>query len=153
MWNKIIRESWAALYCWNMVYGLCARLDMYCDQRYEMYFTMYAALLMSSLGGPFTCVCEKESSVVLRMRGLCSDSLIDTYWFPQNYKEGQDPLYYIGVKSSKITFSPVKRVWELVVSGQTLPTYGTSKSSHHSVILGRSNWMIESDGKYAQTLR
>ena len=100
------------------------------------------------IDAPFTCVCEKESSVVLKMRGLCSDSLVDVLWFPQNYKQVHDPIFYIGVKSSKITFNPVRRVWELVVSGQPLPTYGTSKSSQHSVILGRSNWMIESDGRF-----
>ena len=83
------------------------------------------------------------------MRGLCPDSLIDVVWVPQNNKQDQDPLYYLGIRSTIITYNPDNRIWNMVVSGQPFPTSGTTKSSHHSALLGRSHWMIETDGSHA----
>ena len=48
---------------------------------------------------PIQCACEKQKTIYLRLRGRCTNSIIDIYWNPQN-KKGQFFLH--GTRTSEI---------------------------------------------------
>ena len=81
------------------------------------------------------------------MRGLCQDSMIDRYWVPQNNNEREDPLYYVGFTSSIMMFNNGNKNWEMTVPKYPVSLSGVSGATQHSILLGRSNWIVENDGR------
>lgn len=98
-------------------------------------------------GAPVYCACQKSAPVYLKMRGLCPDSMIDRYWVPQNGNEREDPLYYVGFTSSRMMFNPGDNNWEMTVPKYPVSLSGVSGATQDSILLGRSNWIVENDGK------
>ena len=82
------------------------------------------------------------------MRGLCDDSKIDKFWVPQNNKNNHDPLFYAGLISSMITYNPLSEEWNMVVPKRPVALKGTSETTLHSNLLGRSTWLVQNDGIY-----
>ena len=93
-------------------------------------------------GVPIKCPCEKSSPVYMKMRGLCEDSNIDKYWVPGNKNH---EIFYIGFKSSRIVYDKEDEKWKFYADENLTMTTGSTESSFHSFILGKSNWMVEKD--------
>ena len=89
------------------------------------------------------CVCQKREQIYLTLRGLCPDTNIDTYWVPRNTNTSQ--LIYVGITSSQISFNYSANLWELSVVGKKERTVGRAKTVFDTLMLGKANWMIESD--------
>ena len=88
----------------------------------------------------------------LKMRGLCKESLIDSYWIPQNnHFKDASPLYYVGFTSSRIYRIPSTEVWDLSTFGKEKNPSGFSENNLHGILLGRSQWIVENDGKNVVT--
>ena len=88
------------------------------------------------------CACEKSGQMFLKMRGLCSESTIDTFWTPQT-EEGQYILQ--GLMNSIIEFNNEKWNLKALGGGITEPTLAFSDISYHSFVMGKSNWFISND--------
>ena len=90
----------------------------------------------------------------LKMRGLCKASYIDSYWIPQNnHFKDASPLYYVGFTSSRIQRIPASEEWDLSTFGKEKNPKGFSEANLHGVLLGRSQWLIENDGRPMSGLR
>ena len=89
-------------------------------------------------------MCEKYGTVYLKLRGLCEDSNIDTYWVP-----GTDLSLYklYGTVSSEIGFQAEKSNWKLTVFSRTEKTVATSQLTYHSFAMGKSLWLVVNDSK------
>lgn len=98
----------------------------------------------STGANPHHCACQKDVPVYLKLRGLCEETNIDTYWMPIT-EEGK--YYLLGTSWSIIQFNASKRGWDLEVLDREESTVGFSKLSFHSFVLGKSNWLIENDCK------
>ena len=92
---------------------------------------------------PIQCACEKQDPIYLKLRGRCKDSVIDTYWTPQN-QEGQYFLH--GIKSSEIRYDKESNNWKLkaIIQGDEFST-ASSEATLHSFLLGKSKWIITND--------
>ena len=88
------------------------------------------------------CTCEKQGQMFLKMRGLCSESTIDTFWTPQT-EEGQYILK--GLMNSVIEFDKEKWNLKALGGGMNEPTLAFSDISYHSFVMGKSNWFISND--------
>ena len=56
------------------------------------------------------CACEKSGSVYLKLRGRCSESVIDTYWTVQT-EMGRYFLH--GIETSVIEYDDDNNIWNL----------------------------------------
>ena len=84
----------------------------------------------------------------LQLRGLCKASYIDLYWIPQNnHFKDASPLYYVGFTSSRIVRNAHTEEWELSTFGKEKNPSGVSDSNLHGVLLGRSQWLVQNDGR------
>ena len=111
-------------------------------------------IMYSALGGwrkwkcsvtkesPFQCLCENREQVYLTLRGLCRDSNIDRHWVTRNIRA---ELYYLGIQNSEMWYDYTNRNWQMKAVGKPELTAGTSDSSFHSFLLGKSTWYIERD--------
>ena len=88
------------------------------------------------------CTCEKQGSIFLKLRGKCSESIIDTFWTPQ-IEEGQ--YFLLGLMRSMIQFDDEKWNLRALKGGKTEPTSAFSDISYHSFVMGKSNWFISND--------
>ena len=88
------------------------------------------------------CTCEKPGSIFLKLRGKCSESIIDTFWTPQ-IEEGQ--YFLLGLMRSMIQFDDEKWNLRALKGGKTEPTLAFSDISYHSFVMGKSNWFISND--------
>ena len=91
---------------------------------------------------PIMCLCENKEQVYLTLRGLCRDSNIDRHWVTRNIRA---ELYYLGIQNSEMWYDYTNRNWQMKAVGKPELTAGTSDSSFHSFLLGKSTWYIERD--------
>ena len=91
---------------------------------------------------PILCACEKSGSVYLKLRGRCSESVIDTYWTVQT-EMGRYFLH--GIKTSVIKYDDDNKKWNLRSFGEIPVTSAASDSSYHSFLMGKSKWLISDD--------
>ena len=99
---------------------------------------------------PVQCPCEKQDQIYLKLRGKCPESVIDTFWSPQN----EEGLYVLhGSKTSEIRYIPETSSWKLeAISGTQFSTASTT-ASFHSFLLGKNSWIITNDkGFYPNNL-
>ena len=91
---------------------------------------------------PILCACEKSGSVYLKLRGRCSESVIDTYWTVQT---DMGRYFLHGIKTSVIEYDDDNNIWNLRSVGENQVTSAVTDSSYHSFLLGKSNWLILDD--------
>ena len=89
------------------------------------------------------CVCKAETRPYLTLRGLCSNTDIDSLYLPRNSKVENMGVIFIGIKGTQIKYSLERDLWELTVAGSNIT--GTSDASQTSYILGKANWTIGND--------
>ena len=107
-------------------------------------------LMHWDISGPYCFACYGNGPILtkLTLRGLCLDSQFD-----QNYilaREGPDLLFYQGDRHTNITYS--KGTWRMTASRTTkqsteleAPVSATSSSPKNSLLLGRHQFLFESD--------
>ena len=89
---------------------------------------------------PGECLCQFVETPILRMRGLCKGSKIDTHFTVKN-RNGS--VVFLGIVGTEITFSPTVSKWNMSVGLEK--TTGWTSAEETSFILGRHNWTIEGD--------
>ena len=91
---------------------------------------------------PILCACEKSGSVYLKLRGRCSESVIDTYWTVQT---NMGRYFLHGIETSVIEYDDDNNIWNLRSVRDNQVTSASSDSSYHSFLLGKSKWLIFDD--------
>ena len=92
----------------------------------------------------FACMCAHEPHTVLKLRGLCSDSVIDVHYKPTNKMSDIRELKLQGLTHTSIEFVEDKKMWRLYVIDSNV-TGMSSKASFASFTLGKHNWTISGD--------
>jgi hypothetical protein len=100
-------------------------LDKYCDDEQ-----------------PFVCQFSQESPPLLRLRGLCRQTSLDTMYYPTN-RLGD--LVWVGLGATYIRFNHQEQRWEARMSG--IDAWAVSDASYESLLLGTQNWTIFDDRK------
>ena len=89
------------------------------------------------------CLCERDLSLHLRLRGLCSNSAIDNYYRPMNDFVHSKRFYLVGRRKSTIQYDEMSKQWNLHVSESNVT--GMSYAAHHTFALGKHEWSIVGD--------
>ena len=92
------------------------------------------------------CVCSNKEKHILKLRGLCKYSKIDSLYIPWNTRQDIRKLEYIGQSGTTIHFKENQQKWAIEASNQSkLKTQGSSASPLASFALGKHHWVIEND--------
>ena len=92
------------------------------------------------------CVCSNKEKHILRFRGLCQYSKIDSLYTPWNTRQDIRKLEYIGPSGTTIYFRENQKKWTLQISDESdVKTEGTSISPFASFALGKHQWKISND--------
>jgi hypothetical protein len=86
------------------------------------------------------CLCQFGRSPIIRLRGLCQGSKIDTHYTLKNL-DGR--AIFMGLKGTVIRFQSIVSEWTLNVNLET--TIGSSTAEEASFIMGRHEWSIVDD--------
>ena len=91
---------------------------------------------------PGQCLCQFKISPVVRLRGLCSDSNIDTHF---TFKYSNKSVLYKGLKGSEIQFSTMDTLpkWMIWTNGKN--TTAISSIPETTYALGKNSWNIAND--------
>ena len=92
------------------------------------------------VGKKLNCLCQFDQNPILRVRGLCKGSNIDTHFTLKNLNEN---IVYMGVTGTVIRFLPSTQEWALNVT--LSKTTGLTSAEEMSLILGRHDWSIDND--------
>ena len=85
------------------------------------------------------CVCQFDKPPILRLRGLCKSSKIDTHYTPKYYPNGT--IYYLGVIGTEIRYE--KALWRLKINVENSNAFTTAEEL--SFTLGKQVWTIKND--------
>ena len=86
------------------------------------------------------CLCTFKSSSILRLRGLCSKSNIDSFYILVQKKH----VTFYGIRQTKIEYNEKNDVWEASVV--SLASYAVTKTKvGESMVLGKHLWKISND--------
>jgi hypothetical protein len=88
------------------------------------------------------CLCQLHRSPVLRLRGLCKDSHIDTH-YTLKYVNGS--TVYKGLSGTDIMFSPTKDQLKWTLTVNLRETVAFTSAEDISYILGIHLWTIQND--------
>ena len=88
------------------------------------------------------CACQCTTRPYLKLRGLCPQSNIDTFYLPRNNPEDGQLTFY-GLKNTIIKYE--EGAWRLRVIGAKEKTRGVAHSSKHSFLLGHHSWEVTGD--------
>ena len=86
------------------------------------------------------CLCQFIHSPILRLRGLCQGSKIDTHF---TLKSLNGTVVFMGLTGTMIRFLPKTNKWRLDVSIENI--IGWTSAEETSFILGRHDWSIDGD--------
>ena len=92
--------------------------------------------------GKHFCMCKRQPRMYLKLRGLCNNSAIDTYYKPMNNPNEIWKLKLIGLQTA-IEHDASSGLWKLSVVESNVTA--ASKTSLASYTLGRHNWTISGD--------
>ncbi len=89
------------------------------------------------------CPCSYPAPPLLRLRGLCSESLIDRLFTPKQLPGNPRSMIILGQTNTRIEYDDASSQWELTdaKSGVT----AVSKASKSTYLLGKHNWTISND--------
>ena len=88
------------------------------------------------------CVCRSKSVPLLKLRGLCPNSDIDTLFTVINDEENGQ-LNFLGVTSTRITYDEKKFAWKSSATDVTVTAF--SEAPKKSFLLGKNTWTIFND--------
>ena len=95
------------------------------------------------VSGGNSCPCSYQSQPLLRMRGLCQTSLIDTLFTTKQLPTNPTNMMLIGLRSTKIEYNDTRKRWAL--SDLSSNVSAVIQSKEHSYLLGKHNWTISND--------
>ena len=90
----------------------------------------------------YFCLCENKPRPILKLLGLCKESLIDRGYQPRNDVKDIETLNIVG-HSTSIRYDPIQMLWMLSVVHHNVT--GTSLATHKSFTLGKNTWTIIGD--------
>ena len=90
-----------------------------------------------------SCPCQYPAQPVLRLRGLCKDSSIDTLFTPKQLYEDPDNMILLGITSTRIMFDKTGSHWKLTSAKYDVTA--VSWSPMQSYLLGKHNWTVSND--------
>ena len=108
----------------------------------------------------FSVACRYPAKPILRLRGLCSESYIDKFYYPMHVKDSQSVSYpwndkakaalvFVGEFATKIFFSIASKTWTIegtwIDYGQKNDILGTTASKFQTYVLGRHTWNITNE--------
>ena len=88
------------------------------------------------------CLCENQPRPIIKLLGLCRESVIDRKYQPQNDVKDIERLSFVG-HSSSIEHDRKLNLWMINVVNYNVT--GTSKASKLSFTLGKHTWSIVGD--------
>ena len=88
---------------------------------------------------PPRCLCQLDKILVLRLRGLCKRSKIDTHYTLNYYPNGT--IYFLGIFGTDIRYDQL--LWRMNVNMESTKAFTTAEEQ--SFILGKHEWTIERD--------
>ena len=92
------------------------------------------------LSTKFNCLCQFSESPILKIKGLCKGSIIDTHY---TLKSSNGSVAFMGLTGTVITFRPKTYEWALNLNLEK--TRGLTSAEEASLILGRHEWRIDRD--------
>ena len=93
------------------------------------------------------CICENEKQPILKLRGLCQNSKIDTIFVLENPKHS-GKLIYTGIYGTKIVYNEDDLTWEATIyRDQQVITKAITAAPKQSLLLGTYNWKIYNDSR------
>ena len=87
----------------------------------------------------FRCMCQLDKRPIIKLRGLCKDSNIDTHYTLKHFANGT--ISFLGLVGSEIIYD--KPLWKL--SDSLNKTIATTSAEEITFTLGRHVWTIELD--------
>ena len=90
-----------------------------------------------------SCPCTYPAQPLLRLRGLCSASLIDLLFSPKQLPDNPGNMIMVGKRTTRIEFNETSSHWTL--TDAKLHMTAVSKASKLSYALGKHNWTISND--------
>ena len=96
----------------------------------------------------FCYMCDRSSQPIMRLRGLCSDSMLQNIFTPVNNGPKGD-LGYLGAVQTNINFNTTSFLWVAKNHGEitALWTWATNSASQASGLLGTSEWTVYNDSR------
>ena len=88
------------------------------------------------------CLCQFDASPILRMRGLCKGSNIDTHF---TLKSLNGSVAFMGLTNTMIQFLPTSTISKWTMTINQKETMATTRAIDTSFILGRYKWIIDKD--------
>ena len=88
------------------------------------------------------CLCQFDESPILRLRGLCTESNIDTHF---TLKTLNGSVAFMGLTGTVIRFLPTRKISKWTIAINLEKTNGTTSAIESSFSLGRQKWLIEND--------
>ena len=96
-------------------------------------------------------VCENSVQPILRLRGMCKDSKLETLWTPNNFGE-QGFFGYNADKYCEIKYNKTNFLWEVKRYGEEkIEFWGTNPASTASGLLGIHEWTLYNESKKCTT--
>ena len=90
---------------------------------------------------PLICMCQLYKSPILRLRGLCKSSNIDTHYTLKYYPNGT--IFFLGMIGTEVRYD--QTLWRLKVNLEN--TKASTTAEELSFTLGQHVWTIESDSE------
>ena len=94
-----------------------------------------------SILDPIRCVCQFDKNPILKLRGLCKSSYIDTHYTLKYYANGT--VIFLGLVGTEITYE--KYLWQLRVNLDDRKA--STRATEHPFTMGKHEWTIESDSE------
>ena len=88
------------------------------------------------------CLCQFDENPILRMRGICKGSKIETHFSLQILNES---ISFMGLTHTMIRFLPTSTVPKWTISVNLEDIAATTSSEETSFVLGRHTWNIVAD--------
>ena len=91
-----------------------------------------------------SCPCSYPTQPMLRLRNLCSSSLIDNRFVPKQLPDNPGNMIILGDWSTRIEYNDTTSQW-ILTDGRTDVT-AISRATKLSYLLGKHKWTISNDG-------
>ena len=98
--------------------------------------------LACNVGIKRKCLCQFDESPILRIRGLCQESKIDTHLTLKSDGEG---IAFMGLTGTVIKFLRSSSISEWTINVTLEKTIATTSATETSFILGVHSWVVKGD--------
>ena len=89
------------------------------------------------------CPCQFHVQPVLRLRGLCEDSVINSIFTLKQLPQDPDNMIILGSTTTRIMFNKKRNQWKLTDAKSDVTAI--SQSNRVSYLLGKHNWTVSND--------